>query len=64
MFGIVFFKLQAKSDTFCTQLGRGMVLHLKALKTQSNYLRHNIHALLRDRVEEIILERHDLVENI
>jgi hypothetical protein len=41
-----------------------MVLHLEALKTQSNYLRHNIYALLMNRVEGIILERQDLVENI
>jgi hypothetical protein len=40
-----------------------MAPHLEMLKTQRNYLTHNIYALLSDRIDETILERSDLIDS-
>jgi hypothetical protein len=42
---------------------RKMIPHLEMLKTQRNYLTHNIYSLLSDRIDETILERNDIIDS-
>ena len=40
-----------------------MIPHLEMLKTQRNYLTHNIYSLLSDRIDETILERNNIIDS-
>lgn len=42
---------------------RDLAPHLKLLKTQRNYLTHNIYALLHNQIEETILEGSNLLDS-